>query len=193
MKLLTITVSYGQTQSLPEYSNVKPSLTLTAQIDESDDPAAVEALLWRQAKATVHEQIDQALEGAGVAARYDQASPRYQVLRTRRRDNYHERHLPQLPAIVVVLPNEVTSEDKRLIQPYARETQRLRYAHAMQVAADYARDQGAMLIDLSSGDLAPLWAALPVDPPEPEPRAAVTSAAADVDPSEDEEFAEDDE
>ena len=193
MKLLTITVSYGQTQSLPEYSNVKPSLTLTAQLDEGDDPAAVETFLWQQTKAAVFEQIDQALEGAGMAAKHDQTSPRYQVLRTRRRDSYHERHLPQLPAIVVVVPNDITIEDKRLAQPYARETQRLRYGHALQVAADYARDHGAVLLDLSGGDLTPLWAALPVDPPPPEPRAAVASAAADVDPSEDEDFGEDDE
>ena len=193
MKLLTITVSYGQTQSLPEYSNVKPSLTLTAQIEEHDDSAAIEAALWDVARLHVHEQIDQALESSGLAAKYDQTSPRYQVLRTRRRDNYHERHLPPLPAIIVVVPNDLTIDDKRLAQPYARETQRLRYGHALQVAADYARDHGAMLLDLSGGDLTPLWAALPVDPPPPEPRAAVASAAADVDPSEDEDFGEDDE
>ena len=193
MKLLTITVSYGQTQSLPEYSNVKPNLTLTAQLDEGDDPTAIEAALWDVARLHVHEQIDQALESSGLAAKYDQTSPRYQVLRTRRRDSYHERHLPQLPAIVVVLPNEITIEDKRLAQPYARETQRLRYAHALRVAAEYAHDQNAMLLDLSGGDLTPLWAALPTDPPPPEPRAAVASAAADVDPSEDEDFGEDDE
>ena len=88
-----------------------------------------------------------------MAAKHDQTSPRYQVLRTRRRDSYHERHLPQLPAIVVVVPNDITIEDKRLAQPYARETQRLRYGHALQVAADYARDHGAVLLDLSGGDL----------------------------------------
>lgn len=176
MKLLTITVSYGQTQSLPEYSNVKPSLTLTAQIEEHDDSAAIEAALWDVARLHVHEQIDQALESSGLAAKYDQTSPRYQVLRTRRRDNYHERHLPPLPAIIVVVPNDLTIDDKRLAQPYARETKRLRYAHALRVAAEYAHDQNAMLLDLSDGDLAPLWAALPADPPEPapEPRAAVT-------------------
>lgn len=166
MKLTQITVSYGQTQSLPEYSNVKPNLTLTAVLDEGDDPAAVEAELWRQAKAAVHEQIDLALESVGRAAKYDPA-PRFQVVHTRQRSGYnYDRDLPELPHLVVILPNEIRT-DKRFTHPYySSESEGIRYQHALSIAAKYAQAKGATLIDCASGDLTPLWAAMPETEPD---------------------------
>jgi hypothetical protein len=46
VKITQITVSYGETQSLPEYSNVKPNVTLTATLDPTDSPEQAEAALW---------------------------------------------------------------------------------------------------------------------------------------------------
>ena len=55
------------------------------------------------------------------------------------------------------------------------------------------RDHGAVLLDLSGGDLTPLWAALLTDLPEPERACRSGERCGDVDPSEDEDFGEDDE
>ena len=50
MKITQVTVSYGETQSLPEYSNVKPHLSLTAEIEPQDDPTQIEFELWAWAR-----------------------------------------------------------------------------------------------------------------------------------------------
>jgi hypothetical protein len=166
MKLTQITVSYGQTQSLPEYSNVKPLISLSATIDDGDDPAEVEALLKARAKASVHEQIDDALELNGMAAKYSQ-EPRYQVMRTYW-DSYLNRGKPELPKLVVILPNELDPDKKSLgtglIHSGYPESRKLRKLHALRVAWDSARDLGAVLIDCADGDLTPLIAALAVVP-----------------------------
>ena len=173
MKITQITVSYGETQSLPEYSNVKPNLTLTATIDEGDDVAAVEAELWALVKAHVHEQVDLALEGSGKAAKHS-TEPRYQVLRT-----YHEYHRPkdappQPPIIAVVLPNEMTLDKEtfgtRFVSAgYGSDNRKLRYTHAMSVAREVVDNEpGALIIDCSDGDLTRLAAALPPPAPQPE-------------------------
>lgn len=170
MKLTQITVSYGATQSLPEYSNVKPLISLTATFDDGDDPAEVEAQLKARAKASVHEQIDDALELNGLAAKYSQ-EPRYQVMRTYW-DSYLNRDKPELPKLVVILPNELDPDKKSLgtglIHSGYPESRKLRKLHALRVAADSARDLGATILDCSDGDLTPLIAALAAAP-EAEP------------------------
>lgn len=173
MKLTQITVSYGATQSLPEYSNCKPLISLTATLDESDDPAEVEALLKAHAKASIHEQIDDALELNGLAAKYSH-EPRYQVMRTYW-DSYLNRGKPEPPKLIIILPNEL-DPDKRslgvgLIHSGYPESRKLRKLHALRVAWDSARDLGATLIDCSDGDLTPLIQAL-ADVPLPEPAPA---------------------
>lgn len=161
MKLTQITVSYGATQSLPEYSNVKPNLTLTATLDDGDDPEQIEAQLWDMAKVAVHEQVDQALEASDQAAKYDPA-PRYQVMRTYW-NSYMTRGTPEPPKIVTILPNEVDPEkhfEAKLVHAGYRESRKLRYAHALRIASQSASELGAALIDCSDGDLTPLIEAL---------------------------------
>jgi hypothetical protein len=82
MKITTITVGWSETCSLPEYNNVKPSLTLTAQIGEDEDAQAVVLLLMAEVKATVQAQVDQTLERFARSPRY-YIGPQYQVLRKR--------------------------------------------------------------------------------------------------------------
>lgn len=163
MKIIQITVSYGETQSLPEYSNVKPSLTLTATLDDGDDAAAVEAELWGLVKAHVHEQVDQALEGSDKAAKHS-SEPRYQVLRT-----YHDYHRPRdappEQLYVAILPNGVSLDEEaygtRWVSPSFHDTRKVRLAHARRMAAEVVSQEGAILIDCSDGDLARLAVALP--------------------------------
>lgn len=169
MRITQVTVSYGETQSLPEYSNVKPHITLTAEIDPDDNPETITDLLWGVAREEVHAQIDNALESNGRAAKYS-AEPRFQVLRT-----YHDRYgnrgaLPP-PALVVILPNDAPIDRDALGVSLTHtnaegEARKLRLAYAQRVAARAAAEHGAVVIDCSDGDLSKLAAALP--PPEPE-------------------------
>lgn len=160
MKLTQITVSYGETQSLPEYSNTKPQLTLTAALDDGDDPAAVEAELWGRAKAAVHEQIDLALESCGKAAKYS-TEPRYQVMRTAHDRYRHNNNAPpNPPPLVVVLPNEMSLDD-RFVHVGWPESRKLRYAHALQIAQERAQEIEAPIVDCADGDLSRLANVLP--------------------------------
>jgi hypothetical protein len=162
MHITQITVSYGETQSLPEYSNVKPSLTLTATIDTDDDPAVVESQLWQLAKDSVHAQIDNALEANDRAAKYDPA-PRYQVMRTYW-DRYGQpKDAVEPPKIVIILPNELEIKEQlgtRLVHAGYPESRKLRYHHALRVARESARELDASLIDCSDGELMRLAAVL---------------------------------
>jgi len=164
MNITQITVSYGETQSLPEYSNVKPNITLTATLDEGDDAIAIEAALWSHAKQAVHEQIDLALEANDKAAKYDPA-PRFQVVRTYWHEWSH-RGETRPPQYVVILPNEVKLEKGAYSQELAHfgpgEARKLRYAAALRAAAEVVSQDGYILLDLADGDLTPLNLALSV-------------------------------
>jgi hypothetical protein len=158
--LTQITVSYGETQSLPEYSNVKPSITLTATLDAGDDAPVIEAELWQHAKNAVREQIDLALEANGKAAKWS-GEPRYQVMQTywSQWDHQGEAKPPQY---VIILPNAINLERgayaQKLVHVSSMEDSRkLRYDHALRIAtAKLSDDDGYTLIDCSDGDLTPL-------------------------------------
>lgn len=91
MRIETITVSYGMTQSLPKYSNVKPSITLTGVLAEGEDREQAKAALLDEARAFVHEAIDVALEASDRPAKYS-AEPRYEVRRT---TSYYDHDRPR--------------------------------------------------------------------------------------------------
>lgn len=171
MKLTQITVSYGMTQSLPEYSNVKPQLTLTATLDEDDTPEAVEAALWAHAKTTVREEIDRTLEACGQAAKWSE-EPRYQVMRTYQ-DRYNRpKDAPEMPKIVVVFPNDLELDRERFgarfVHALYAESRKLRYAYAIQEAAKVAEKEGATLLDCTDGNLDRLLDLLPSVEAEPD-------------------------
>jgi hypothetical protein len=177
MHITQITVSYGETQSLPEYSNVKPSLTITATLDVDDSPGEVELLLWNEAKAAVHAQIDSALEANDKAAKYDPA-PRYQVLRTYWNEWDH-RGQEKPPQYVVILPDAINPDRgayaQRLVHFARGDSRKLRYAHAQRIAqgAVADRDDGPyILLDCASGDLTALN--LAIGAPESNPDVAPT-------------------
>ena len=78
MRITQITASWQETVSLGNYSNVKPSISLTATLDEGDDPAAWKAALMNEARTFVQEQVDAALEANDQPAKYS-LEPRYDV------------------------------------------------------------------------------------------------------------------
>jgi hypothetical protein len=176
MKITQITVSYGETQSLPEYSNVKPAITLTGMLDEGDDAAAVEADLWLQAKLSVREQIDLALEANGKAAKWSE-EPRYQVMQTYW-DQWSHKGETKPPQYVIILPNEINltrdAYAQKLVHagPYSSEARKLRYGHALRLAAEATQEREYTLLDCSNGDLTALN--LAIGAPESNPDVAPT-------------------
>jgi len=179
MQITQITVSYGETQSLPEYSNVKPALTITAVLNDGEDAEAAEAELWTQAKNAVREQIDLALEANGKAAKWS-GEPRYQVMQTywNQWDHRGEKEPPQY---VIILPNNVNPDRDSYAQRLTHasnsigDARKLRYEHALRIAAEVVQERGYGLLDCSDGDLSRLEAALPPKPTEAPPVAAELS------------------
>lgn len=168
MKLTTVTVSFARTQSLGNYSNVKPSITLTAELEDGDDPDAAKTALYAEARAFVEEAVDLAIEADGDAAKFDQTSPRYHVIRSRTSPAYGD-HGPLItPPVVAIVPasrlDGVPGDNA-----YNTETYRpVRWGHAKKIAAD-ALDKiepGALLILCDDGDLSrlPQRPTPPLDP-----------------------------
>jgi hypothetical protein len=165
MILTQITVSYGETQSLPEYSNVKPAITLTAVLNEDEDATAAEAELWQHAKNAVREQIDLALEANGKAAKWS-GEPRYQVMQTYW-NQWDHRGETEPPQFVIILPNEINPDRGAYAQKLVHtgnmsDARKLRYDHARRIAAEVVQERGYTLIDCAGGDLSGLGAVLAV-------------------------------
>ena len=167
MNLKEISVSYGGTQSLPEYSNTKVAITLTATIEPEDDPTQVEFELWAWARDAVHAQIDAALEANGKAVRYS-TEPRFQVLRTYW-NQWDHRGETKPPQYVIIAPDELKLDRGAYSQRLISDSSKLRYAHAQKVAAELLgdKDEGYTLLDCADGDMSRLEAALAVSESTP--------------------------
>lgn len=189
MRITQVTASYGATQSLPSYSNVKPQFTLSAEVEPGEDALTVAAELAAQVRALVEAEIDDALEAAGEPAKYDPA-PRYQVAYTS--DTYvypegsHQRVKITSPEnLVIILPNEINIETlpgKEFLNHFYNISRRIRLAHARREAAAKLTDkEGYKLLELSDGDLSKLPAFLttPIVVPEPEPRVDINELEED--------------
>jgi hypothetical protein len=163
-RITEITVSYGMTESLPDYSNVKPAVTLTATLEPDESPDRVQAELLEQCKRICHEEADTALEFAGKAARYS-AEPRYRIIKTRSYVSPDGRRFAQ--QAVAILPQAVRDiPDGYQTGVFPGPSQNLRYAHACSVAA-HNSDGDIQVIDCSDGNLS----RLPQLSWEPEPGA----------------------
>jgi hypothetical protein len=159
MQITEITVSYGQTQSLPEYSNVKPMVTLKATVTPDENIEEVRRTLFIVARSMVESEIDDALERHGRPAVYDPA-PRYQVQRSAP-NPYDDRgrKKPPLPPTIAIVPDgaELPHGDWYGAM-YASHSSGLRLAHAQLVAEREVKrhGDGAAIVDCSDGDLSRL-------------------------------------
>lgn len=172
MIITQISVSYGETQSLPDYCNVKPGITLTAFVEAGESAEAVEAALWKFAKEAVQTQIDSALEDHGLPARYS-TEPRYQIVRTYY-DRFEHKKLPEPAKIIAVIPDEINIRriDQRLRAAFYPHSRKLRLEHAQRTAKELLREdyEEYTLLDCSDGNLQPLTEALAFEEqPEPIP------------------------
>ena len=176
MQIKTITVRYGRTQSLESYSNVRPEITLSAELGDGDDPDAAKAALLYDARAFVEEMIDQALEAEGEHAKFSR-EPRYQVITTTTVGGGWSRDPVQEPPerLVIVLPNETRLERHQRDDGvracwWEEQAGKMRLSHALTEAARYlAEHEEYRLIDASDGDLSrvPAWVFEAVVKPEP--------------------------
>lgn len=155
MDITEVTVSYGLTQSLPEYCNVKPMVTLKATVDPRENPDAVRRELFALARAYVEAEIDDALERHDKPALYDPA-PRYQVIRTRQERGYREPDWTPLENVVAIIPNAAQTPAGDWNQVSYGERRGLRHAHALRVATQAAEERGARVIDCWDGELSRL-------------------------------------
>lgn len=115
MKLESISITYGRTQSLRDYCNVKPSMTLTATLEPDDVVTDVAAKLIAGVRGVVHEIIDQALEDDGTAARHS-TEPRYRLIYSRaimfssttEHGGYRGVNVEPPDKVIVILPDDYT-------------------------------------------------------------------------------------
>ena len=150
MKTIRVRVGWTEAISLPD-ANVKPSVMITAQLDDDDDPADVRSVLLDACKREVRAEIDAVLEFHGQAPKY-YAGPRYQVLYSR------ERHA------VLVMSDDTNDFPDDFTHPWGGGSVRgLRLEVARRKAAQYAEKTGYSLYDCSDGDLS----ILPPPPDEP--------------------------
>lgn len=81
MKVIEINVGWSETHSLPEYCNVKPSVSYKIEIDEKELPDLIAHQYLRDAKKMVREATDLALEERNLRPFYYDG-PRFQVLKS---------------------------------------------------------------------------------------------------------------
>lgn len=73
MKINTVTVSAGRTVSHPieDFANIRPELSMTATLEEGDDPVAVVRELQAQAERLVQDHLDRLVDTLVTIDRMD--------------------------------------------------------------------------------------------------------------------------
>lgn len=155
MNITKVSVTWGETQSLPEYCNVKPSVTLEAQLAPEENLDLCILSLQRRAQEYVHELVDEALENEGRSAKHS-PEPRFKVYESPRR-----RCLVIVPQALSV---NALGEDFTSIFMIPNN---LRMEHLLKMIADRKMANRAV-IDCSDGDLTRI-------PPLPEKQAELES------------------
>lgn len=142
MQITQVTVSYARTESLSNYCNIKPGITLTATLQEGDDPGMVEEDLIETAQTTVHDLIDTAREADGLSPKYY----RGKLHRVYRNDDRR--------CIVVVSNNtQPKTEDNWKYNDYWYAVSvSVRPVRAWEVAIGEAAQHNFALVDCADGD-----------------------------------------
>lgn len=79
MRMTQVEVVYSYTYNLGNYSNVRPSIKLTAELAEGDNEAEVRRELMESARHQAEAEIDRALEQQGSVPKF-YPGPRYSLL-----------------------------------------------------------------------------------------------------------------
>jgi hypothetical protein len=164
VKITEITVSYGRTENLGNYRNVRPEVRYTAVLEDGDSPAWVEAELNARARAMVEERCDEALEADGQPARYS-TEPRYQVVRSHRTYSYRlDAYVDPPLKVIAILPDETRLDGAG----FSRVTEKQRFPIAVRRAEEAAAaHDGYTIVDASNATIAPSpewWQAVGLPP-----------------------------
>jgi len=144
MNIIQVSAGWTETASLPNYNNIKPSVTLTATLEEDENPTGCAQVLIEQARREVRELINQADEEHNNRPRYYKG-PLFILLQGRERECY------------AVAPKGCDyPADLRKIAIEGP----LNFVNSR--AGDYAGDYGYQVINCADGDFSKL-------PPLPEP------------------------
>lgn len=162
MKVTTIEFEFGLTQNVGDYSNVRPSVKMTAELDEGDTPWASLAELSDLVIDRIHCRTDDELELNGHQVKY-YAGPLYQV-----------QHSKVRGCVVIVpagteLPQEQNWKERDSWSSHIYEgnfPSNMRLGTAQRAANLLAQNRDYLLIPCPDGDLIGLP---PLPDPGPEP------------------------
>lgn len=101
MLITSISVGWKETCSLPEYSNISPSITLTASVEQGENIEEVRERLLMNCKQFVQGEIDLALEQNGQSPKFDSESPRY---------NLYQRWRSGTAGMILIVPASARGE-----------------------------------------------------------------------------------
>jgi hypothetical protein len=151
MNITKVSVTYGETQSLPEYCNVKLSVTLEAAVDGEEEFSVTDALIDK-ARGDVQFLVDEALEEAGKVAKYSR-EPRFKAMQSADRK------------CIVIVPNEllIKALPDDFTNVYGIPTG-ARMEHLIKLIKEKRPSNGVQVIDCSDCDLTRI-------PPLPEKQA----------------------
>jgi len=153
MNIIEITVSYEATQSLSNYSNVRPGMRITATLGENDDYVIARQSLLDEARAVVESEIDRCLIADDKAPRY-YTGPRFQLLVNRQM------------SLIVILPNEANPNLLPGKSWYHEGVRRMSLDQARRLMTEHVALTGCTGVDCSNGDLSQLSEFVPAQPNE---------------------------
>lgn len=162
MQVKQIEIEYGLTVNLGNYSNAKPVVRVTAELDENDDPDLSLESLISLARRRVQEMADDELEQSGNEVKYSD-EPLYQV-------RYSElRECVVIAPAAMKLPQEKNWKESDDWQRGNRSyPSQMRYTTAVKPASEIANSRYFELIAIHSPH--ELGRIPPLPDPGPEPQ-----------------------
>lgn len=160
MKIERITIEFGMTQSVGDYSNVRPEVELTAVLDENDDPAWVLAHLRETAVEVIHKMVDDELESTCREPKY-YTGPLYSVSYATKRG------LVVIHPAGAELPAAENWQERDPWRRYYNAPEKMRLETAMTRATMLVRDRHYDLLACHQGNYGDI-PGLPDPGPEPQ-------------------------
>lgn len=139
MRITQISINFSETCNLGDYSNTKPAIELTAQLEATDDPVTVLQELIGLAKEHLHKEIDKELSIVGRELKYYKG-PKFAAVASERYKFYG------------VVPHKA-----RVPNSYAYRKGIL-YEDALAAAQQEFRQDDYVFFDCADGNLEPLMA-----------------------------------
>ncbi len=147
MRITRVTLNFTETCNLGDYSNTKPSIELTADVEYGDHILDVIQELADMAKTALRTKIDEELEQVGRPAKYS-TEPRFDLFKGTQNEY----------PFVAIIPTRL-EHDFGQVRAY-RTSRGVRYTVIAKEAAEVAEANNWHLFDCRDGDLTNLLAFL---------------------------------